>query len=79
MLLYKLNKYSDTLANGDSSDDKELAEENDAQDDVVDMNGSGNYRFHMHEPLDYMVPATHIEPFHFGTVPRSDNPYYSTR
>jgi len=70
------NKYSDTIANGDQSDDKELHEEEDANDDVVDINGSGRYRFAMNEPLQYMVPATHIETGldHFGSVPRSESP-----
>ena len=79
MLLYKLSKYSDTIANGDSSDDKDLHEEEDGNDDIIDPNGSGRFRFAMHEPLDYMVPATHIEPFHFGTTPRSENEYDSAR
>ena len=79
MLLYKLSKYSDTIANGDYSDDKDLHEAEDENDDIVDINGSGRYRFAMNEPLHYMMPATYIEPFHFGTVPRSDNEYDSAR
>jgi hypothetical protein len=76
MLLYKLSKYSDTIANGDASDDKELHEEEDGNDDVVDINGSGNYRFAMEEPLQWMVPATHIETGlgHFTTNPRDASP-----
>ena len=34
-----MRKYSDELANGDSADDKELHEEEDPNDDVVDFNG----------------------------------------
>jgi len=69
-------KYSDAIANGDSSDDKELKEEEDANDDVVDINGSGRYRFGWNLPNNYMVPATHIETGlgHFGTVPRDESP-----
>jgi len=86
MLLYKLSKYSDTIANADASDDKELHEEEDANDAVVDINGSGRYRFGWNIPNDmpavgatpassgYLVPATHIESFHFGTNPRETSP-----
>ena len=78
-ILIDVTRYSDDLANGDSSDDKDLSEEEDEMNDNVDMNGSGRFRFAMNEPLDYMVPATHIHDDHFGTVPRSDNPYDSTK
>lgn len=36
---YTVTKYSDELANGDSADNKELHEEEDMADDVVDFNG----------------------------------------
>ena len=82
----KLSRYSDTIANGDYSDDKELKEESDANDDVVDINGSGRVRFGWNIPNDmpavgaspavdgYLVPATHIHPDHFTTNPRELSP-----
>ena len=73
-LLYKLSKYSDTIANGDSSDDKELHEEEDVNDDVVDLNGSGKAKYGSHVVMDYLPTASYIEPFHFGTIPRADSP-----
>jgi hypothetical protein len=38
----QLGRYSDELANGDASDDRELHEDEDANDDVVDFNGHDN-------------------------------------
>jgi hypothetical protein len=37
-----LAKYSDELANGDKDDDKDLHEEEDMNDDVVDVRGHTN-------------------------------------
>ena len=37
-----MRKYSDELANGDSADDRDIHEEEDVNDDVVDVNGSTN-------------------------------------
>jgi len=34
-----LGKYSEELANGDSADDKDIHEDEDMNDDVVDVNG----------------------------------------
>jgi len=34
--------YSNEIANGDRSDDKELEKENDMSDDIVDYNGHTN-------------------------------------
>ena len=82
----KIARYSDTIANGDTSDDKELHEESDANDAVVDINGSGRTRFGWNIPNDmpaagaspavdgYLVPATHIHPSHFTTNPRELSP-----
>jgi hypothetical protein len=36
------DKYSDELANGDEADDKDIHEEEDENDDVVDFNGQTN-------------------------------------
>lgn len=45
-LLFKMmngdGRYSDSLANGDKDDDKELEFEHDMTDDIVDMNGHTN-------------------------------------
>lgn len=35
----QLGKYSDELANGDAADDRDIHEEEDINDDVVDFNG----------------------------------------
>jgi len=37
-----LGQYSDELANGDSADNKDIHEEEDMNDDVVDVNGQTN-------------------------------------
>ena len=42
LLQYEVTRYSDELANGDESDDKELHEEEDMNDPVVDYNGHTN-------------------------------------
>jgi hypothetical protein len=39
---YTVTKYSDELANGDEADDKDIHEEEDYNDDVVDVNGQTN-------------------------------------
>ena len=70
-LLYKLNRYSDEVANGDEADDKDLHEEEDMNDDVVDLNGGTNRGYGSHVVMDYLPQASRIEPFHFGTVPRA--------
>jgi len=38
-LQYEVTKYSDELANGDSADNRDIHEEEDMNDDVVDFNG----------------------------------------
>ena len=72
-LLYEVTKYSDTIANGDESDDKELHEEEDPKDPVVDINGSGKARYGHAVPTDFFA-GNHIFPDHFGTVPRDESP-----
>jgi len=77
-------KYSDQLANGDRSDDKELEKEHDMTDDIVDENGHTNYGY-AHTPYNqvdkpYRFDIAHyadnniknLFPEHFGTVPRAD-------
>ena len=52
MQLYKMMKYSDTISNANADDDKELEEEEDPKNFVVDINGSGRFRFGAHVPND---------------------------
>ena len=70
-LLYAFSKYSDSIANGDSADDKDLHEEEDTNDAVVDINGSGKARYGHAVPVDFFA-GNKIFPDHFGTIPRED-------
>ena len=72
-LLYAFSRYSDTIANGDSADDKDLHEEEDVNDDVVDINGSGKSRFGIKTNEEYFA-GNHIFEDHFGTIPREESP-----
>ena len=45
--------YSNELANGDVSDDKELEKESDIEDDIVDMNGQTNAGYGSTLPTTY--------------------------
>ena len=68
------DRYSDEIANGDSADDRDLHEEEDTNDDVVDYNGSGKAKYGSHVVMDYLPTASYIEPIHFGTIPREESP-----
>lgn len=49
----QLNRYSDELANGDASDDKDLHEEEDVNDDVVDYNGHDHNGYGSRNPTEF--------------------------
>ena len=72
-LLYQVTRYSDTLANGDSRDDKDLHEEEDMNDDVVDYNGQTNRGYGSARPVDFFA-GNHIAAGEFGTVPKETSP-----
>merc|ERR1712147_373874 len=74
-LLYSVTRYSDELANGDSADDKDLHEEGDMNDDVVDYNGGTNRGYGSARPVDFFA-GNHIAAGHFGTVPRETSPIW---
>lgn len=46
--------YSNELANGDESDDKELERENDPEDPIVDYNGQENAGYGSSIPTTYV-------------------------
>lgn len=71
---YTVTKYSDELANGDSADNRELHEEEDMADDVVDFNGQTNRGYQHRVPREFVGNNTidSLFPGHFGTVPRED-------
>ena len=46
--------YSNELANGDMSDDKELEKEDDMSDDIVDYNGHTNAGYGSMLPTNFM-------------------------
>ena len=73
-LLTAIMRYSDEIANGDEADDKDLHEEEDMNDDVVDYNGQTNRGYGSHVVMNYLPTATYIEPFNFATTPRADSP-----
>ena len=52
--------YSDELANGDSADDKDVHEESDMNDDVVDVNGQTSRGYGAIEPQSTFVSNNHI-------------------
>lgn len=66
----QLYKYSDELANGDSADDREIHEDEDMNDDVVDVNGQTNRGYGSRVPTEYFA-GNHIMNGHI-TVPRDD-------
>jgi len=67
--LVQLNRYSDELANGDSADDRDIHEDEDMNDDVVDYNGQTNAGYGSKMPVDFFA-GNHIFPGHFITEPR---------
>ena len=72
-LLYAFSSYADTLANGDSADNKDLHEEEDMNDAVVDYNGQTNRGYGSGRPVDFFA-GNHIAAGHFGTVPKETSP-----
>jgi len=66
-------KYSDELANGDSADDREIHEEEDMNDDVVDFNGQTNRGYGSLVPVKFFE-QNHIFNGHHIQVPRDDGP-----
>lgn len=67
------DKYSDELANGDSADDREIHEEEDMNDDVVDFNGQTNRGYGSAVPTDYFA-GNHIMNGSHIQIPRDDGP-----
>lgn len=67
-------KYSDELANGDGSDDKDLHEEEDMNDDVVDYQGQTNAGYASTLPSTHVANnnINYIGPGHFGTIPEAN-------
>lgn len=63
--------YSNEIANGDRSDDKELEKENDMSDDIVDYNGHTNRGYGSQKPSDFF-DINHIMPGSMITVPRDE-------
>ena len=66
-------KYSDELANGDRDDDRDIHEDEDMNDDVVDYNGQTNAGYGSMLPVDYfrqnvIMAGSHIQ------VPRDESP-----
>ena len=72
---YTEASYADTLANGDSADNKDLHEEEDINDDVVDYNGSTNRGYGSARPVDFFA-GNHIASGHFVTIPRETSPLF---
>ena len=73
--MYAVTRYSDELANGDSADDKDLHEEHDMNDDVVDYNGGTNRGYGSAVPTTYFAGNVINGPLftdHFGTTPRTN-------
>ena len=64
-------KYSDELANGDSADNREIHEEEDMDDDVVDYNGQTNAGYGSLLPKTYFE-QNHILAGHHIQVPRDE-------
>jgi len=64
----QLGKYSDELANGDSADNRDIHEDEDMNDDVVDFNGATNAGYgsrnmefyHAHNNIDDVVGPGHF-------------------
>jgi len=66
-----LNKYSDELANGDRDDDRDIHEEEDMNDDVVDYRGHTNAGYGALYTNSQFSVINHIMPGSMITVPRS--------
>ena len=68
-----LDKYSDELCNGDSADDREIHEDEDMNDDVVDYNGQTNAGYGSTLPKTYFDQNKIMDGAHIQT-PRDDGP-----
>lgn len=70
--LIQTKKPSDELANGDAMDDREIHEEEDMNDDVVDYNGQTNAGYGSTLPTTYFANnnINYVSPGHFLTEPR---------
>mmetsp|Transcript_30372 Transcript_30372/g.46498 ORF Transcript_30372/g.46498 Transcript_30372/m.46498 type:complete len:127 (-) Transcript_30372:48-428(-) len=64
-----LGRYSDEVANGDTADDRDIHEDEDMNDDVVDVNGQTNAGYGSRMPVDFFA-GNHIAGGHFLTEPR---------
>ena len=62
--------YSDELANGDSADNRDIHEDEDMNDDVVDEKGQTNAGYGSSMPVDFFA-GNHIFPDGFLTEPRN--------
>ena len=71
--MVQLGKYSDELANGDAADDREIHEDEDMNDDVVDFNGHTNRGYGSTLPTKYFE-GNHILDGSRITVPRDEGP-----
>ena len=63
--------YSNELANGDKSDDKELEKEDDPEDAIVDYNGGTNAGYGSSLPTNYMM-NNHIMDGSHNQIPRME-------
>ena len=70
--------YSDELANGDSADDKDIHEEEDMNDDVVDYNGSTSRGYGAVEPQSRFVENNHILSGSHNNGPRETRTWESS-
>jgi len=66
-------KYSDELANGDSADDRDIHEDEDMNDDVVDEMGHTNAGYGSTLPTTYFA-GNHVLSGHLITTPRDEGP-----
>jgi len=69
--MYNREPYSDELANGDSADNRDIHEDEDMNDDVVDFNGATNAGYGSKLPSSYVEHNTinDISAGHFLTDP----------
>jgi len=67
------NRYSEELANGDSADNRDIHEDEDMNDDVVDYQGQTNAGYGSVLPTTYFAGNTIKEGSHIQ-VPRDDRP-----
>jgi hypothetical protein len=73
MVQLDMYKYSDELANGDSADNRDIHEDEDMNDDVVDYQGQTNAGYGSLLPKTYFE-QNHIMEGHHIQVPRDESP-----